>query len=764
MVDRPRFLIGYGERLTEPVAPPPGGSSPMAPYDVSTARARLNSMITQAVFEADLLPVTACPGDRVVTALTLHPTYVAKSYHPGALLRSAGFEQVGSKPIEVVPERIGRAKRDQDGKVLLDSKGKRISESIAGETSSPTTRLFVASTRADLRRWRLRIAESFDENSSDIDIVRIEGFELLSPDERLRLPNDLPDRVSLEVVLHGAGQQFDQTILIAFANYARSVDATAQMDRRYDAGTLSFIPVEVSRERIRDLANFSFLRIAREVPRMRGLGPGGALFRSSSGIRAKLPNEPPLDPELRIVVFDGGLAPNGPMTPWATGVDTRGLIRPVEELMEHGNDVTSVLLFGAIDSAAQLNQPLSYVDHYRVFDQNSRGDDFELFDVIHRIEEVLAQRPYNFVNLSIGPDLPIEDDEIHAWTAFIDSHLQDGRTLLTTAVGNNGRFDPASGNARIQVPADSVNALAIGAANSRAKTWRRAPYSAMGPGRSPGIVKPDLVVFGGTMTEPFIVVASNGILFQTEGTSFAAPLALRTAVGVRAVFGERLDALALKGLLIHTAEPCSSAPCREVGWGRASQDLEGIVVCPDGVARVIYQGDLIPGSYLRAMLPLPSGKLFGNVIIRASLVYATDVDPADPSNYTKSGLEVIFRPDSERFLNDKALNARTTPFFSRRAYASESELRRDAAKWETVLNESRTFRASSLNRPVFDIHYNARDEGHPTKTAAKMRYAMIISIESKKTVDLYDRVLQTYATQLEPLVPKIEIPIRLPTV
>ena len=164
------------------------------------------------------------------------------------------------------------------------------------------------------------------------------------------------------------------------------------------------------------------------------------------------------------------------------------------------------------------------------------------------------------------------------------------------------------------------------------------------------------------------------------------------------------------------------------------------------------------------MLPLPSGKLFGNVIIRASLVYATDVDPADPSNYTKSGLEVIFRPDSERFLNDKALNARTTPFFSRRAYASESELRRDAAKWETVLNESRTFRASSLNRPVFDIHYNARDEGHPTKTAAKMRYAMIISIESKKTVDLYDRVLQTYATQLEPLVPKIEIPIRLPTV
>src|SRR5262249_35250033 len=161
-----------------------------------------------------------------------------------------------------------------------------------------------------------------------------------------------------------------------------------------------------------------------------------------------------------------------------------------------------------------------------VYDVDSRGDDFELFDVIRRIESVLTQRTYHFVNLSIGPYLSIEDDEVHAWTAFIDNHLSDGRTLLTAAVGNNGEEDRDSGHPRIPVPGDSVNALSVGAADSRSSTWSRAPYSALGPGRSPGIVKPDLLAFGGTLTEPFLVVDSNGMLDRTGGTSFAAPLVL----------------------------------------------------------------------------------------------------------------------------------------------------------------------------------------------------------------------------------------------
>ena len=42
-----------------------------------------------------------------------------------------------------------------------------------------------------------------------------------------------------------------------------------------------------------------------------------------------------------------------------------------------------------------------------------------------------------------------------------------------------------------------MNALAVGAADDTGTGWARAPYSAIGPGRSPGVVKPDLMAFGG---------------------------------------------------------------------------------------------------------------------------------------------------------------------------------------------------------------------------------------------------------------------------
>lgn len=40
-----------------------------------------------------------------------------------------------------------------------------------------------------------------------------------------------------------------------------------------------------------------------------------------------------------------------------------------------------------------------------------------------------------------------------------------------------------------------------------------------------------------------------------------------------------------------------------------------LVTCPDGVVRVVYQGELTASKYLRAALPLPAPALHGNVSI-----------------------------------------------------------------------------------------------------------------------------------------------------
>ena len=373
----------------------------------------------------------------------------------------------------------------------------------------------------------------------------------------------------------------------------------------------------------------------------------------------------------------------------------------------------------------------------------------------------MLSRQYQFINLSLGPDLPIEDGDVHAWTSVIDDLLSDGDTLMTIAIGNNGERDRESGNARVQVPADCVNALAVGAADDTGPDWSRAVYSAIGPGRSPGVVKPDLLAFGGDPTRYFHVLApgSTPELAPQLGTSFASPYLLRSAIGVSSVLGADLTPLAIKALLVHAAD-AKTHDTHEVGWGKPPEDLMSIISCPDGVARVVYQGELKPGKYLRAPLPLPDTGLAGMVRLTATFCYASPTDPQDAATYTRAGLEVVFRPDDSRFKRGGS-NADSKGFFDLSPYATEAERRSDLGKWETVLHNSKRLRGTSLSNPVFDIHYNAREAGAQASGAKRIRYALILTVEAPKRMTLYQDILDTYGGTLVPIQPKVSVPIRV---
>lgn len=395
--------------------------------------------------------------------------------------------------------------------------------------------------------------------------------------------------------------------------------------------------------------------------------------------------------------------------------------------------------------------------------RDNTGADEDLYDVLHRIRDIIQNKEYKFINLSIGPEIPIDDDDVHAWTAVLDDVLADGETLATIAVGNGGDRDAALGFNRVQVPGDSVNGLCVGAADTRGRKWRRAVYSSVGPGRSPGIVKPDIVSFGGTGNEPFWVIDPENPerSHAQAGTSFAAPAALRMALGIRAHFGELLSPLVTKALLVHCSED-SEIDRIEAGWGRVPNSLEDFVICPQNTARIVYQGELVPAQYLRAQIPLPQQELPGKVTIRATLCYATATDPDHPGNYTRSGLDIVFRPHDQKF-DPKAedpTHPKSDTFFQLKEFSTELELRRDAHKWETTLHRERTKYGSSLRNPVFDIHYNARRFSAPVSTSDKLRYALIITVRASKVSDLYDQIVRAYPTQLRPLVPQIQIPVR----
>lgn len=247
--------------------------------------------------------------------------------------------------------------------------------------------------------------------------------------------------------------------------------------------------------------------------------------------------------------------------------------------------------------------------------------------------------------------------------------------------------------------------------------------------------------------------SSGSAIVPQCGTSFAAPHVLRVGTGVKANFGGSLEALALKALIVHTAE-AGSEPQTDIGWGRVRDDVDEIAICPNGSVRVVYQGELTASKYLRAAIPLPDEILNGYVKIKATLCYSTEIDSAHPGTYTRSGLEVFFRPHSDRY-DENATHAKTDRFFSQAKLYDQTEesLRRDAHKWETCLSAEVRKLGRSYKNPVLDIHYVARDEGHVEHQSPKIKYALVITIEAPRHADLYDLIIRKYRNILEPMLP-----------
>lgn len=734
------FLIGKGERLVDEVAGVRGGGPKSHPYTFAQARERIAPMLARAVRGIDHLPENACPGDRAVATITLNPEYIAKSYFPEKLLNTLGLEAVGSRPRRVKPERR--------------SKGREPEEAI-------TTELFVMGPRAAFRAWRSSLPRWSEDLAGADELATIEQVAAPTPQDKIkgRLPKD--GKIVFEAVLHGDTGSGSNGVIPMFRDYLAQIGINQRLERKFSASGLCFVELEAPVERADEIATFAPLRALRQMPSLRMLRP---TFRSSrvSMKETVLPAKGPIDPKIRVAIFDGGIPAGHPLTKWVKVIEPPGIGKAIPDFLKHGVGVTSAFLFGHIDPASQLDRPYASVDHYRVLDSAPNQNPHELYEVLGRIDQVLVEKEYDLINLSIGPRLPIEDDDVHPWAAVIDDRLSKGNTLATIAVGNDGDSPAKDQLNRIQVPADCVNAVAVGACDSPESPWQRCPYSSVGPGRSPGVVKPDFLEFGGLLKRPFIVVSESASgLEATEGTSFSSPSVLRLAAGVRAHFGDSLSMLAIRALLVHTAEP-SDFPCEDVGRGRVARSVQDIVLCDDDTIRVVYQGELTPARYVRARIPVPSGTIPGKVTITATLCYPTGVDPHHPGNYTRAGLEPTFRPHDQKRKDPKQVHADSKGFFGKtQSGLMEDELRRDAWKWENCLHTSATFMGKTLRNPVLDIHYNARLDGKNFAPEEKLPYALVISVHAKHLGDLYDRIIRKYAGQLEALRPVVEIPIKV---
>ena len=544
------FLIGHGERLTSRIDPPRRKSSKNHPYSFDEAIQRLKPQVKGMVEQLNDLPDLACPNNEAVGILTLHPSYIAKSYFPKDFLRLFNLRAVGSKPVRTQPDKWTK-------------KG--------SPKPCESTALYVAGARKDFSRLDKAMNDQGVFKDEEValfeqEVIKFEEIRGFKKGERLKKINKESEICLLEVALHIDPDSGEDVILNTFREFAQQNTINAMLDKRIYAKGLCFLPVKTTRISVENLEKFSFLRVARDLV---GIRDFDTIMRASNkeDFNIKLNNQEAVNKDLRVAIFDGGLSNHHDLKQWTRHKEHPTLSVAEPKCVEHGSMITSAFLFGPIQEKEKLKRPICNVDHYRVIDKNSTG--LELFDVLNRIDDVLSEKNYEFFNLSLGPRLPIEDDEVHVWTAKLDELLSDGKAVGTIAVGNDGMRDQKLGNARVQVPSDSVNALSVGASDRDTEDWRRASYSSVGPGRSPGVVKPDILAFGGSEDTPFYVVNPSNKKKATPvlGTSFAAPYALRLCAELRTLYKTHLTPLSIKCLLIHHAYQ-NGLDKYEVGWGK----------------------------------------------------------------------------------------------------------------------------------------------------------------------------------------------------
>jgi hypothetical protein len=745
MAREKNFLLGRGERLTRPVDVPSGGGDKNPPYTFEVARGRVAAKLHDATTALFQVPRDAAPSDEVVAVITMHPRYIAKSDFPTRLFSAVGLRAIGSRSRSITPESWGVERHPEH---------------------ALTEDIFVAGKRRALGEWASDVRSWTKYHEAAEFLAHVEDISAFEAKDKVRgLPVDRKEGL-LEVVLHNAG---DAAIVESFVDYAEHHGGHPLVTRRRDVRGLTFIPVHAEFSRAEELARFTFVRVARGMPTLRPLPT--ALTRSLRTGGVTLPKDPAADPSIRVAVFDGGLpgTSRSPLRPWVTYIEPEGIGPAVPEYEDHGLAVTAALLFGPLSDGTP-QAPICRIDHVRVIDQSSgSGPDTMYIDVLDRITDYLDAHAnyYEFVNISLGPQMPVADDEVTAWTAALDQRWAHGKVLATVAAGNDGELDALSGLNRVQPPADAVNALAVGAATCSGSAWARASYSCVGPGRMPGVVKPDGVAFGGSESEPFTVLAARPTLSREylQGTSFASPFVLRSGVGVRAQLGRELLPLTIKALLIQRADPGSHSRV-EVGWGRFETDLERLITCDDDEGIIIYQGLLPVGQHLRAPIPLPTGSLSGHVYVTATLAIGPEVDPEHPGSYTRSGLEVSFRPHSGKFTEyengRRSAHPKTRSFFSAAHIfaGAEFELREDGHKWEPSLRHTEKLRAASLREPCFDIYYHHRESATKAGAPQPIPYALVVGIKAPSVTDLYNRLVRTYANILIPIQPRLRIPVR----
>ena len=275
--------LGYGERLTPSVEISIRGPK-ASPYGFEEARDRLAPMVQRVAASLAALLEKASPDGQAVASVTLHPEYYATSHFPSSVLRAARLRAVGSRPCMLTPERCSRDR----------APGKTV-----------TTEYFVAGERSSFSRLADQLGSWTSDSAGSSQRPAIKRVSVPSAERRVRRIEEWEGRVPLELVMYASAHLQDRFVLRRLQEYLQELGLALDLDRTFFAAILCFLRLHAEHRQMVEIARFSFLRVLREMPKLRlDALPLSQASHLSGVVSWPSPDVP--DSSLRIAMPDGG--------------------------------------------------------------------------------------------------------------------------------------------------------------------------------------------------------------------------------------------------------------------------------------------------------------------------------------------------------------------------------------------------------------------------------------------------------------------------
>lgn len=706
-----RPILFHGEQLGRPGERP--AHPPMDkkyPRTYEEALELVQDELENVVSDVDKMPETQRTSEVVLT-VKLAKGFLAKSYTPDTFFKQMNLVPIGSKLLKE------------------DGVEKRLH--------------FVRTYPEDLKEDASQISQEKSVGFKD-DLRKIDGLSVKDDvyDKVVGLDDLSASLIPVEIVLHALGRENKVEANKKFQ--ALVGNDTALKIVTYEEDGPTFIYVKLTKDKIAKLSQFNPLRTAHPFQFRMLQDPFQKVTPVPSMLEADITDEE--IEQLPVVgVFDGGTdRTNDYLKPFV--IKEIPLVTSISEI-EHGSLVAGTVIYGSqniMDGVPKLI-PHARILSVKAFPESNEQDPY---DIITGIERVVAANPkIDVFNISFGPDAPI-DDEVDRFTYSIDRMAYKWHKLFVVAVGNSGEQPDIL--KRIQAPSDAVNALSVGAyCRDQINQLNRAPYSSIGPGREGGKIKPDILGLGGSRDYPLNLVGQlPNALYQTSGTSFAAPEVATKAASLLADINEQeIDFLAAKALLVNGADLPGKNATDETGWGILSRNSESLLTSDETSVTVVFQGSTFSKVYTNLRIPVPKNIEASKVQLTWTTVTLAKPEANSSEAYTQVALEETLYPDNSRLSvsgNPKSKSANIYP-----VNASEKR-RRDFYVWDTTVKHSKTMLPKSLEQPYLRVHAMTRDSSE-----IEVRYAIAMRVDVKNyDGDLYDDIRNEF---------KVLTPIQLNT-